>query len=277
MTEKIDTKKKLQTRESLIEDMRSIGIEKGMTLIVHSSLSSIGWVSGGAVNVILALMDAVTEEGTLIMPTQTPMLSDPYEWNDPPVPEEWHARLKADMPGYHPAYSPSSGMGVIPETFRTFQSVRRSSHPAVSFAAWGKNKDFFMEDHPYDFALGESSPLGKLYKSGAYVLLLGVEFDSNTSFHLAEYRITYQDKIKTSHPIIENEKTIWKAREDLEFREELFEELGAAFEKEEDVGFGKIGSAHIRLFKMEDSVDFAVRWFKQKDKKANKKQQKRRQ
>lgn len=277
MTEKIDTQKKLQTRESLIEDMRSIGIEEGMTLIVHSSLSSVGWVSGGAVNVILALMDTVTEEGTIVMPTQTPMLSDPYEWNDPPVPEEWHAPLKADMPGYHPAYSPSSGMGTIPETFRTFQSVTRSIHPAVSFAAWGKNKDVLMEDHPYDFALGDSSPLGKLYDSGAYVLLLGVEFDSNTSFHLAEYRIVYQDKIKTSHPVIEHGETIWKDREDIEFREELFVELGADFEKEEDVAFGKIGSAHIRLFKMKDGVDYAVRWFKQKDKKTNKKQQKRRQ
>ncbi len=44
----------LYTKESLIQDYIQIGLHKGMTVIVHSSLSSIGWVCGGAVSVFQA-------------------------------------------------------------------------------------------------------------------------------------------------------------------------------------------------------------------------------
>ncbi|MED1448875.1 AAC(3) family N-acetyltransferase, partial [Bacillus pacificus] len=65
------------TIKTITNDLRKLGLEKGMTVIVHSSLSSIGWVSGGAVAVVEALMNVITEEGTIIMPTQSSDLSDP--------------------------------------------------------------------------------------------------------------------------------------------------------------------------------------------------------
>lgn len=64
------------TIETITNDLKALGIEKGITVIVHSSLSSIGWISGGAVAVVEALMKVVTEEGTIIMPTQSSDLSD---------------------------------------------------------------------------------------------------------------------------------------------------------------------------------------------------------
>lgn len=63
------------TIETITKDLKALGVEKGMTIIVHSSLSSIGWISGGAVAVVEALMKVVTEEGTIIMPTQSSDLS----------------------------------------------------------------------------------------------------------------------------------------------------------------------------------------------------------
>jgi aminoglycoside 3-N-acetyltransferase len=80
---------KPNTISTLRNDLRSLGIKEGMTLLVHSSLRSIGWVCGGVVSVILALEKVLTENGTLVMPTHSSDLPDPRNWRNPPVPESW--------------------------------------------------------------------------------------------------------------------------------------------------------------------------------------------
>src|SRR3569833_1910258 len=77
------------TMESLNHDFRALGIREGDTLLVHSSLGSLGWVCGGAEAVVRALLTPLGQEGTLAVPTQTEDNSDPKEWKQPPVPEEW--------------------------------------------------------------------------------------------------------------------------------------------------------------------------------------------
>lgn len=81
MSEKniIDKTKMPITKKSLLEDLKGLGIEKGDTLLVHSSLSSLGWVCGGAQSVIMALIEAVGKEGTIVMPTHSGDWSDPVE------------------------------------------------------------------------------------------------------------------------------------------------------------------------------------------------------
>ncbi len=66
-----------RTKQSIAEDLKALGLKKGMTVLVIFLLSSIGWVNGGAVAVIQALLDVVTEEGTIVMPSQSVELSGP--------------------------------------------------------------------------------------------------------------------------------------------------------------------------------------------------------
>lgn len=57
------------TPSDLVTGLRSIGLEAGHHVVVHSKLSSFGYVAGGADAVIDALEDVITLEGTIVMPT----------------------------------------------------------------------------------------------------------------------------------------------------------------------------------------------------------------
>lgn len=109
----------LITVDRLAADFRRLGVQEGMTLLMHSSFKSLGqWVAGGPVAVILALEQVLGEEGTLVMPTQSSDLTDPSGWSRPPVPEEWWPGIREHMPAYDPDLTPIRGMGIIPDCFR---------------------------------------------------------------------------------------------------------------------------------------------------------------
>ena len=57
------------TKTELLRDLRALGVRAGMDLMVHSSLSALGVVKGGAETVVNALLEAVGRKGTLIMPS----------------------------------------------------------------------------------------------------------------------------------------------------------------------------------------------------------------
>lgn len=253
-----------RTRESLASDLRKLGIEAGMTLEVHSSLSKLGWVSGGSVAVVQALMDVVTEAGTLMMPTHTSNYTDPMKWRNPPVPEEWWPILYEQMPAFDPKITPSEFMGRIAETFRTCPGVLRSSHPAFSFAAWGRHAQTITTNHLLNNSLGESSPLARLYDLDGYVLLLGVGYESCTSLHLAEYRAPHPQLVSEGGPILENGRRVWKSYQDIDLDSEPFPEIGMAFEETNPVKTGLVGSAQCKLLLQRPAIDFAVEWLTQK-------------
>jgi aminoglycoside 3-N-acetyltransferase len=138
--------------------------------------------------------------------------------------------------------------------------VLRSYHPAVSFAAWGRYAKQITSDHALDYSLGERSPLARIYDLDGSVLLLGVGYDRNTSFHLAEYRIPGATPVKSGAPIVEGEERVWKDYQDIELDSDVFAELGQAFEQAGHVTRSTIGSADGRLFSQRRAVDYAVGW-----------------
>ncbi|MGD6802373.1 aminoglycoside N(3)-acetyltransferase [Rossellomorea vietnamensis] len=265
--EAIQQLEKPNTTASLVRDFRNMGIEKGMVLIVHSSLSSLGWVCGGAVAVVSALMEAVGKEGTLIMPAQSADNSDPAEWENPPVPESWWQIIRDEMPAYDPDVTPARGMGKIADTFRNFPGVRRSSHPIYSFAAWGKHADLILRKQPLEEGFGPNSPLAKIYELSGSVLLIGVSHESNTSLHFAEHSISSRQKVKKGTALMEDGKRIWKNYEEILYDSDPFDELGKEFEEKHAIKTSVIGKADCRLMEQRAVVDFARRWLQEKNEK----------
>ncbi|MCC6487886.1 MAG: AAC(3) family N-acetyltransferase [Candidatus Hydrogenedentes bacterium] len=251
------------TVDSLAENFAQLGVEPGMTLLVHASLSALGWVCGGPTAVILALERVLGEDGTLVMPAHSGDLSEPSLWQEPPVPEAWWPVIRDSMPAYQPEFTPTRGMGVIAETFRKQPGVRRSVHPQVSFTARGRHAQAVTEGHCLDFGLGEGSPLARLYEHDAWVLLLGVGHDSNTSIHLAEYRAVYPGKraIQNGAPILRNGVREWTRFEDLALDTQDFVALGSAFEHETGrTCSGRVAQCTTGLMPQRALVDFATAW-----------------
>jgi aminoglycoside 3-N-acetyltransferase len=262
--ELIDRTPEPRTRRSLSADLRRLGLGPRTVVMAHSSLSSLGWVCGGSVAVVQALMDVVTESGTLVMPTHSSDFSDPGKWENPPVPESWLEPIRENMPAFDPQMAPTRGMGRSPETFRVWPGALRSSHPAYSFAAWGRHASLVTGNHSLDYSLGEGSPLARIYELDGQVLLLGVGHESNTSFHLAEYRIPAARRTEDGAPIVEGGRRLWKSYKDIGLDEGVFGEIGADFERAVGLRTSRVGSAQAKLFSQRRAVDFAREWLAQR-------------
>lgn len=253
------------TVASLTRDLRALGLRTGDVVITHTSLSALGWVVGGAVAVVTALEGVLGDEGTLVMPTQTGGLIDPENWGNPPAPKQWWPVIRAHLPPYDPATTPSVGVGIVPEVFRAQPDVLRSGHSLYSFAARGPLAGQVTTDHLLSYGLGESSPLGRLYDLDARVLLLGVDHSANTSLHLCEYRAStdWQRQCQVRLPIGSDETgvTRWITVDDIELDEGDFAGLGAAYERNSgSIRTGPVGAGTGRLMSQRELVDFGVAW-----------------
>lgn len=253
------------TIESLQSDFKALGIKTGMVLLVHSSLSAMGWVCGSAAAVIIALQKVLGEMGTLVMPTHSTDLSEPSQWENPPVPESWWQTIRETIPAYDPDLTPTRSMGRIPETFRKQKGVLRSAHPQSSFCARGPQASYIIKNHSLAYGLGENSPLARIYDLGGFVLLLGVRHSRNTSMHLAEYRSDFPTKriVQAGAPVLQAGSRMWTTFEDINVDASDFDRIGEDFLRSDagkGVRRGKIGIANCQLMPQRAVVDFAVDW-----------------
>ncbi len=248
-----------RTRATLAAELQSVGLRPGNSLILHSSLSALGWVSGGAVAVIEAILDTIGLEGTLVMPAFSADLSDPAHWHRPPVPPDWQETIRTTMPAFDPARTPTANMGAIPELFRTWPGVRRSAHPLHSFAAFGPAAEAITGPCPLEDPFGEASPLARLYALDAHILLLGVGYDRCTALHLAERRARPEaEPEETGAPMLIDGVRRWVPYRVPPYDSDPFPAVGALMEVPGLVTIGQIGSAEARFMRLRQAVDFAV-------------------
>jgi aminoglycoside 3-N-acetyltransferase len=164
------------------------------------------------------------------------------------------------MPAFHAGMP--SGMGAIAEAVRTAAGAVRSCHPQASFAAIGPMAEYLMDDHRRDCHYGEDSPLAKLYKMDARVLMLGVGYHSCTAFHLAEYRYTASPPLRCYECVVmaPDGSRCWTSYDDVVLDDQEFEAIGRSFEKVGGIDRGDVGNAECRLMSLRDAVDFAAQW-----------------
>ncbi|WP_034225853.1 aminoglycoside N(3)-acetyltransferase [Actinotalea ferrariae] len=248
--------------DDLAEDLRALGVRPGGVLLAHASLSSLGWVVGGEQAVVLALEAALGEDGTLVMPSQSWQLCDPAYLRDPGVPEETWDAVRAGMPAYDPAWTPTRTMGAVVEALRTQPGTLRSAHPHRSFVARGPLAPEVLAEHLLEDPVGEGSPLAALYRQDAQVLLLGVGFDKNTSLHLAEARSGLPvGTLPNGAPVLVGGERRWVTFDEPVVDDADFVAAGEDFAAHGGVTTGAVGAARAHLMDQRALVDHATAWF----------------
>lgn len=174
------------TKESLVKDFQRAGLAPGDDVLVHSSLSQLGYVVGGPQAVIEALLAVIGDTGNLLMP------SSPNSG----LQLDYIRNLKA----FDIKNSPSA-LGAITEKFRTMPGVARSAHPTEPVCCLGPDAEFYTSGHfgeltPYT----KNSPFARLSERGGKILYMGVTLDNaGTNLH------TLEDVVDVKLPIYAEE------------------------------------------------------------------------
>jgi aminoglycoside 3-N-acetyltransferase len=176
------------TREDVKKAALQLGIKSTDSVIVHSSLKSLGYVEGGPDAVIDGFLDVLLPEGTLIFPT---LCSNDWEH----VYENWHMDAPSDV-------------GLLTNVFRKREGALRSNQATHSVAAIGKDKVYFTETHGQsglrpgiygETPFAEDSPWQKMYDRNTKNVMLGVPMMYCTMRHLAEYVFVNESLKSISH------------------------------------------------------------------------------
>jgi aminoglycoside 3-N-acetyltransferase len=252
------------TRDWLATDLQALGVRRGMVLMVHSSLSALGFLAGGPEVVLLALRDAVGSEGTLVMPAFHWQNSEPSHWSDPPVPASWWPLVRSDTPAYDPDCTPCDPeLGHIPEIFRKLPSTLRSAHPSISWCAQGSAAELITARHELSYGLDDRSPLGRCYDLDAWVLSLGCK--RTTILHLAEARTAWAQRnlrMSGSAMLVDGARQ-WVDYETVDDTDKDFENCRMTYMAQAgptDWREGSTGYGTSRLFRVRPLVDFATSW-----------------
>jgi aminoglycoside 3-N-acetyltransferase len=165
----------------LTEQLPTLGVTPGSTLLVHCAFSKVQPVETGPLGLIAALQNALGPEGTLVMPSMTDDDDHPFD----------------------PKTTSCRGMGIVADTFWRLPEVKRSDSPHA-FAARGPMAARITAPHPVDIPHGLDSPVGRVYDLDGWVLLLGVGHAEDTTIHLAEFLAGVRYRRKKSLIRLEN-------------------------------------------------------------------------
>ncbi len=173
----------MHTYESLKKDIMALGIMPNDKIKIHSSLKSVGEISGGGDTLLDVFCDYLKDNGLLVLPTHT-----------------WKNTIDNGFV-FEPKRT-ASNLGVLPNLFLKRENIHRSLHPTHSVAAFGKEAESFVNcTFPPHTPCARDGCYGKLYDIGAKVLLLGVTLTTNTFFHCIEETEQKNSGIMSKKPL----------------------------------------------------------------------------
>lgn len=157
----------MYTKECLKKQLEAMGLTGEETILIHSSMKSIGEVDGGADTVLDAWMEYFAE-GLLLLPTHT-----------------W-ANVNAEHPVYDYRTTPSC-VGLLTNLFRQRKGVVRSLHPTHSMAGFGRNAaEYLAGEEENNTPCTPGGAYDRLKDCGGKILLVGVGHERNTYIHSVE-------------------------------------------------------------------------------------------
>jgi aminoglycoside 3-N-acetyltransferase len=240
------------TGADLVAGFRDLGVQEGDTLLVHSSYKSLGEVDGGVATVVEALLEAVGEQGTLIVPTFNFGFceGEPFD-----------------------ARSTPSKMGAITEVIRNDPRATRVAHPIYSFAAIGaRAHEAAAISDPSSY--GRESLFGKLRDWDGKIAVIGLSWnDSMTFFHHVEEMlgVPYRYMKSFTGPVTgadgsNEERTVTMYVRDLDAGVvTMVDPMGAELERAGVAKVGKIGEADVRVMRAQEVYEFTARRIQQGD------------
>jgi aminoglycoside 3-N-acetyltransferase len=195
-------------RARLAADLRALGTSRGAVVMVHASLSTLGWVVGGSQSVVEALLDVVGPEGTICAQAS---------WEDVPFgmarwPDAWQRIYRAEMPPFDPALSAAAHYeGRLAERLRTWPGACRSANPAAGIVAVGRHARALTADHRLDDGFGVGTPYDRLVHLDGQVVLLGAPLRSISLLHHAEAVARAPKRwVRYELPVARDGQTVWR-------------------------------------------------------------------
>lgn len=157
----------MYTKMQLIQQLQRMGLTGSETILIHSSMKSIGEVEGGADTVLDAWIEYFGH-GLLLLPTHT--------WKN----------VNADEPVFDPKSTPSC-VGLLTNKFLERPGVIRSLHPTHSMAGIGpKAADYLKGEENNNTPCTPGGCYDRLKDCGGKILLVGVGHARNTYIHSVE-------------------------------------------------------------------------------------------
>jgi aminoglycoside 3-N-acetyltransferase len=256
------------SRADLAAGFRALGVAPGDVVMLHASVRAVGEVAGGPDQIHLALEDALTAQGALLMYASCPAYVDEVGRGHLSAAQEQELREK--LPAFDPLTARSQrDNGTLVEFLRTYPGSVVNAH-VVRFVAWGRQTAYLFSSQPWDYAFGAGSALERFVELDGKILLLGCDHDTVTFLHYAEHIADIPGKrIARYHvPVEEGGRRIWRPMEEVDtsdrgahphWPDRFFARIVDTYLGQQQNRGGLVGGAQSFLFDARGLLAFALR------------------